>query len=156
MVRVTDSHQGALRKAYFYPGVYDSDTLQAALNEWHARLRNIGKAQALLAKSEAAKHALREARAKSKMVPYTPDMKLDDVLVAYKGDRAVMKSAKAYADLLKQVYEQVPKIDLAPPYTLCFADDNGPVERVGTTYAVGSDGAAYQLVNGAWMPTKGQ
>lgn len=156
MVRVTDAHQGALRKAYLYPGVYDSDALQVSLNEWHARIRNIGKAQALLAKSEAAKEAMHAARAKSKTVPFVPDMKLADVIVYYKGDRAVMKAAKEYETVLKQVYEQVPVIDMTPPYSMCFADDHGPVERIGATYAVGNDGAAYQLINGAWMPTKGQ
>lgn len=156
MVRVTDDRQGALRRAYLYPGIYDSGTLEAALNEWHARIRNIGQAQALLAKSEEAKEAMHAARAKSKTVPFVPNMKLADVVVYYKDDRAVMKAAQAYETVLKQVYEQVPKIDMTPPYSMCFADDHGPVERVGATYAVGSDGAAYQLINGAWMPTKGQ
>ena len=156
MIRVTDDKQGALRKAYFYPGVYSSADLQAALLEWFTRIRNIGKAAVMVEESEAAKKAMHAARAKNETIPFVPDMKVDDVLAAYKDDPVVMQAAKEHIRLLKRNYEEVPKLDTNPPYSMVFADDHGPVERIGATYAVGSDGAAYQLVNGAWMPTKGQ
>lgn len=156
MIRVTDAREGALRKAYLYTGVYDSAGIQAAIVEWYTRIGNIGKSQALLAKSDAAKEAMHAARAKNKTVPFVPDMKLDDVLIAYKADPVVMKAARAYLALLERVSSEVPKIDLTPPYTLCFADDAGPVQRIGVNYAVGNDGRTYELVNGAWLPdTKG-